>query len=185
MKKKINNPSAPKKVSADNKTSKQGVNNNYSLPFEPKSLDLVRKALGLQEEAEPKYIFYFMLGKDICSSEMLKEMFALNDENLPRVFDENRNVYYDARWILELNEDYDRETGEFIPINFSPAQKKLRFMLLKIVLVDRFELLMEDLEEEYGIELYDEYDNLLEENTITEEELLDALQTYQNEHRNL
>lgn len=58
-------------------------------------------------------------------------------------------------------------------------------MLLKIVLVDRFELLMEDLEEEYGIELYDEYDNLLEENTITEEELLDALQTYQNEHRNL
>ena len=126
-----------------------------------------------------------MLLKGICSSEMLKEMFALNDENLPRVFSESHNVYYDARWILEFNEDYDRETGEFIPINFSPAQKKLRIMLLKIVLVARFEQLMEDLEEEFGIELYDEYENLMEENTITEEELLDALQTYQNEHRNL
>ena len=61
MNNKTNKTSAPKTVSADNKASKQGANSNYSLPFEPKSLDLVRKALGLQEDAEPNDIFYFML----------------------------------------------------------------------------------------------------------------------------
>ena len=162
---------------------KENVKDVLAFPFSVSTMENLCKVVGACNNPTPRAVFCYMLNKKICSDAMLKEMFALNDESLPLVFNENRNVYYDARWILEFNEDYDRETGEFIPINFSPAQKKLRIMLLKIVLVARFEQLMEDLEEEYGIELYDEYDDLMEENTITEEELLDALQTYQVEHR--
>ena len=155
-----------------------------ALPFSFSNLEDLRKTLNRYPEDAPGTLFYFMLGKDICSPEMLKEMFGLNDEYLPLVFDENRDVYCGAnvRWILEHDLEIDPKTHEFVSIHFSPAQQKLRKLLLKIVLVARFEQLMEDLEEEYGIELYDEYDDLMEENTITEEELLDALNTYQSEH---
>ena len=179
-----NNPSAPKTVSADNKTSKQGANSNYSLPVEPENLEVLRRLTKRYPQDSPRDIFYFMFGKDICSPEMLKEMFALNDKFLPLVFDEWRDVYCgeNVRWILENNLLID-EHGEYVSISLSPAQQKLRKLLLKIVIVARFENLMGNLEEEYGIELYDEYTDIVEENTITEEELLDALQTYQAEHR--
>ena len=182
-----NTPSAPKTVSADTQTSKQEVRQNYSLPVEPKNLEVLRQLTKRYPQDTPRDIFYFMLGKDICSPEMLKEMFALDDKFLPLVFDEIRDVYCDenVRWILEHNLLCD-ENKEYISISLSPAQQKLRNLLLKIVIVARFNYLMGALEKEYGIELfYDDYSEVVEENTITEEELLDALQTYQNEHRNM
>ena len=154
-----------------------------ALPFSFSNLEDLRKTVNRYPEDAPGTLFYFMLGKDICSPEMLKEMFALNDKFLPLVFDEFRDVYCEknVRWILENSLLID-ENGEYVSISLSPAQQKLRKLLLKIVIVARFEQLMEDLEEEYGIELYHEYDDIVEENTINEEELLDALKTYQSEH---
>ena len=184
MGKKINNPSAPKTVSADNKTSKQGANSNYSLPVEPENLEVLRRLTKRYPQDSPSDIFYFMFGKDICSPEMLKEMFALDDKFLPLVFDEWRDVYCEdnVRWILEHNILLD-ENNEYVSISLSPAQQKLRKLLLKIVIVSRYKYLAEALYDEYGINC-DEYDEVVEEsNTITEEELLDALQTYQAEHR--
>lgn len=186
MEKTNNNPSAPKTVSADTKITSPVVNNNktLALPFEPKNLEVLRQLTKQHPQSTPRDIFYFMLGKDICSPEMLEEMFALDDRFLPLVFDEIRDVYFgeNVRWILENNLLID-ENGEYVSISLSPAQQKLRKLLLKIVIVARFEDLMGDLEEEFGIELYDEHSDIVEENTITEEELLDALQTYQAEYR--
>ncbi len=154
-----------------------------ALPFSFSNLEDLRKTVNRYPEDAPGTLFYFMLGKDICSPEMLKEMFALNDKFLPLVFDEFRDVYCEknVRWILENSLLID-ENGEYVSISLSPAQQKLRKLLLKIVIVARFEQLMEDLEEEYGIELYHEYHDIVKENTINEEELLDALKTYQSEH---
>ena len=186
MENNTNTLSAPKKVSADNKTSKQGANNNYLLPVEPENLEVLRQLTKQYPWSTPRDIFYFMFGKDICSPEMLKEMFALDDKFLPLVFDEWRDVYCgdNVRWILENNLLLD-ENNEYVSISLSPAQQKLRKLLLKIVIVYRLKDLLDALEEEYGIGLYDEYVEVEEENTITEEEVLDAFQTYQNEHRNL
>lgn len=185
MKIKINNPSAPKKVSADNKTSKQGANNNYSLPVEPENLEVLRQLTKRYPQDSPRDIFCFMLGKDICSPEMLKEMFALDDKFLALVFDEWRDVYCEenVQWILEHSFLLD-ENNECVPISLSPAQQKLRKLLLKIVVVSRLHYLTRALEDDYGIGFdYDKYFDVVDENTITEEELLDALQTYQAEHR--
>lgn len=180
-------PSAPKNtVSADTQTSKQEVSNNktLALPVEPKNLEVLRQLTKQYPWSTPRDIFYFMFGKDICSPEMLKEMFALDDKFLPLVFDEWRDVYCEenVRWILEHNILLD-ENDEEVSISLSPAQQKLRKLLLKIVIVSRYENLTGALYDEYGINYY-EYDEVVEENnTITEEELLDALQTYQEEHR--
>ena len=73
-----------------------------------------------------------------------------------------------------------------VSISLSPAQQKLRKLLLKIVVVSRLNYLTRALEDDYGIGFdYDKYFDVVDENTITEEELLDALQTYQAEHRNM
>lgn len=154
-----------------------------ALPFSFSNLEDLRKNLGRYPEDAPSTLFYFMLGKDICSPEMLKEMFALDDKFLPLVFDEWRDVYCEdnVRWILEHNILLDENDNE-VSISLSPAQQKLRKLLLKIVIVSRYEYLIGALYDEYGIN-YDEYDEVVEEsNTITEEELLDALKTYQSEH---
>lgn len=169
------------------KVNKTQVSENskkaLALPFSFSDMEDLRKTLGRYPEDAPSSLFYFMFGKDICSPEILKEMFALDDKFLPLVFDEFRDVYCEknVRWILENSLLID-ENGEYVSISLSPAQQKLRKLLLKIVIVARYEQLSGDLEDEFGIELYEEYDEVLEENTITEEELLDALNTYQSEH---
>ena len=169
------------------KVNKTQVSENskkaLALPFSFSDMEDLRKTLGRYPEDAPSTLFYFMFGKDICSPEILKEMFALDDKFLPLVFDEFRDVYCEknVRWILENSLLID-ENGEYVSISLSPAQQKLRKLLLKIVIVARYEQLSGDLEDEFGIELYEEYDEVLEENTITEEELLDALNTYQSEH---
>ena len=92
--------SAPKNtVSADTQTSKQEVYVNYSLPFEPKTLDIVRKALGLRETTEPNDIFVeLILNKDVCPRPMLKEMFRLdNSYYFRRVFFEGKRKYRAVR----------------------------------------------------------------------------------------
>lgn len=171
------------------KVNKTQVSENskkaLALPLSFSNLEELRKSLNRYPEDAPGALFYFMLGKDVCSPEMLKEMFALNDKFLPLVFDEFRDVYCEknVRWILENSLLID-ENGEYVSISLSPAQQKLRKLLLKIVIVSRYVCLNEELEDEFGIELsYDKYDEVLEENTITEEELMDALKTYQSEHR--
>ncbi len=187
MNNKTNKTSAPKKVSADNKASKQGANSNYSLPVEPENLEVLRQLTKRYPQDSPRDIFYSLFEKDICSPEMLKEMFALNDKFLPLVFDEWRDVYCgeNVQWILEHSLLVD-ENNEYVPISLSPAQQKLRKLLLKIVVVSRLHYLTRALEDDYGIGFdYDKYFDVVDENTITEEELLDALQTYQAEHRNM
>ena len=186
MKKNVSNsnPSQSNNIKADIKKESYV---DYSLPVEPQNLEVLRRLTKQSPWSTPRDIFYFMLGKDICSDEMLKEMFALDDTFLPLVFDEIRDVYRgdNVLWILEHDLRTD-ENGEYVSITLSPAQQKLRKLLWKIVFVDRFNYLRNELEdgyEEYGIDLEDEYCEIAEENTITEEELLDALQTYQNEHR--
>ena len=181
-----NNLSAPKTVSADTKITMQVVNNkkSFALPFEPKSLEDLRRIVNRYPEESPCTLFYCLLCKGVCPPKMLKEMLGLNDALLPVVFNEIGDVNCDAnvRWILENNLLLD-ENGKYVSVSLSPAQQKLRKLLLKIVIAVRFVQLIEDLEDEFGIELYDEYDEVLKENTISEEELLDALQTYQAEHR--
>ena len=186
-------PSAPKNtVSADTQTSKQEVYVNYSLPFEPKTLDMVRKALGLRDTDEPNDILVeLILNKSVCSRPMLKEMFRLdNDYYLRRVFHEgkrkfDRGFYYDtfARQVLRLTMDRNLQ-----PIPFTPAQVKLRALLAKRMDWSAYDNLMNDLDEEYGLN-YEDYfyygdsAEIMEKCNISEEELLDALQTYQKEHR--
>ena len=188
-----NIPSALKNtVSADTRTSKQEVYVNYSLPFEPKTLDMVRKALGLRDTDEPNDIFVeLILNKDVCSRAMLKEMFRLdNSYYFRRVFFEgkrkfDRGLYYDsfARQILRLTMDRDKQ-----PIPFTPAQVKLRALLAKRLDWSAYDNLMFDLSEVYDNINYDGFfldetsEEIQETCNISEEELLDALMTYQEEH---
>ena len=193
MKKKINNPSAPKKVSADNKTSKNEVNtNSFALPFEPKTLDIIREAVWVRKDTEPNDIFMVLLGdKDICPRPMLKEMFGINNDYLfRRVFFEGRRkgdrAFNDdpfARQVLRLTMDRDGK-----PLQFTPAQVKLRELLARRLDWYAYDNLMFDFEEAYGLH-YEDYFNfgdsveIMEKCNISEEELLDALQTYQAEHQ--
>ena len=190
--KKNDNPSAPKKVSADTQTSKKEVYVDYSLPFEPMSLDVLRKNLDLRESAEPNDIFEnLLLDKVVCPRPMLKEMFGIdNDYYFRRVFHEGRRKwdrgFYDdffARQVVRLTMDRNCR-----PIPFTPAQVKLRALLAKRLDWFAYANLMSDLDEEYGLD-YEDYfyysgsAEIMEKCNISEEELLDALQTYQNEHR--
>ncbi len=189
-----NIPSALKNtVSADTRTSKQEVYVNYSLPFEPKALDIVRKALGLRETTEPNDIFVeLILNKDVCPRPMLKEMFRLdNSYYFRRVFFEGKRKYdrglFDdtfARQVLRLTKDRNNQ-----PIPFTPAQVKLRALLAKRLDWSAYDNLMFDLSEVYDNINYDGFfldetsEEIQETCNISEEELLDALMTYQEEHR--
>ena len=185
-------PSAPKTVSADTKTSNKEVYHNYSLPVEPTSLDVLRKALELRENAETNEIFEnLILDKVVCPRPMLKEMFGINnDYYLRRVFREGRQKcdrrYYDdffARQVVRLTMDRDNK-----PLQFTPAQEKLRALLAKRLDWSAYANLMNELDDEYSLDFEDFYygasAELEESCNISEEELLDALQTYQNEHHN-
>ncbi len=165
---------------------------NYSLPFDSINLDLIRKAVGSYEKATPNDIFEDLIcDKKICSPEMLMEMFHLeNKKNFRFVFYEGRLKStreflcgWRSRRILEREFDYDKEYRP-IPIAFTPSQSKLRALLLKRVKWANFQEMLEDLEENYGYDiLYEIEFDVAEDCEISEEELLDALQTYQAEHK--
>ena len=177
---------APKTVSADTKRK------SLALPISFNTLKDLRKVVDARPDHTPRDLFVFLIGdKDICTKAVLKEMFGLDDRKLTRVFYENQedgerdyHATDTARWILTRVSDLDEETGNIIPLHFTSGQEKLRALLVKCINVSRYESFMEELEEEYGIDiLYDYYDDVREDNTITEEELLDALLTYQTEHQ--
>ena len=73
------------------------------------------------------------------------------------------------------------------PLQFTPAQEKLRALLAKRLDWSAYANLMNELDDEYSLDFEDFYygasAELEESCNISEEELLDALQTYQNEHR--
>ena len=57
-------------------------------------------------------------------------------------------------------------------------------LLYKYIKLERFERLMEELEDDYETYILDDiYDDIVVENEIKEEELIDAFQTYQDEHQ--
>jgi hypothetical protein len=165
---------------------------NYSLPFEPTNLEMVRKAVGSSENAIPNDIFEDLIrSKRICSPEMLMEMFHLDNKKAFRsVFREGRLKYtrdYLGGWlprrILEREFDYDKDYRP-IRIALTPAQIKLRALLLKRVKWADYQEMCEDLEENYGYDiLYEIGADVAEDCEISEEELLDALRAYQAEHR--
>lgn len=193
MKNTVNNVPAPKTVSADTQTSKNEVyTNSLALPFEPENLEVLRRALELQEDAEPNKIFEeLILNKSVCSRPMLKKIFALDDNYFFRhVFFEgkrkfDRSFHDDtyARQILRLKIDRDCR-----PLQLTPAQVKLRTLLAKRMDWSAYDNLMNDLDEAYGLNYedffyYGDSAEIMEKCNISEEELLDALQAYQAEHR--
>ena len=180
---KQNNVQTLKTVSADTKKS-------LALPIEITNLEDLRKLVEAGPDHTPRDIFVFLIvNKGICTQARLMEMFGLPDNELKSVFYEYGKGERDyqasdsARWIL--TREYDlKDDGEIDRLHFTPGQKKLRSLLLKCINISRFEIFMDDLEEEYGIDiLYDYYEDVVDDNTITEEELLDALRTYQAEHQ--
>ena len=164
---------------------KENVKDVLAFPFSVSTMENLCKAVGARFNPTPKAVFCCMLDKKICSDEMVKAMFGLSDEYLRLVFTEDHDVFLEenVRWILEQDFELDKNTGRRVQIPLTPAQGKFRKMLVKVVNVGRFEVLMGCLEEEYGVDVLDDYFyEVEEENTITEEELLDALCTYQSEH---
>ena len=164
---------------------KENVNDVLAFPFSVSTMENLCKAVDVRFYPTPKTVFNYMLDKKICSDAMVKAMFGLSDEYLRLVFTEDHDVSLEenVRWILEHDYEFDKKTGRRVPIPLTPAQRKFRKMLVKVVNVGRFEVLMGCLEEEYGVDVLDDYFYEVEEkNTITEEELLDALRTYQSEH---
>ena len=183
MNKSKKNVAAPKEVSAD---TKKGL----ALPIEITELEELRKLVEAGSGCTPRDVFVSLLEvPSICTPAMLMEMFGLDDGNLKRVFYEyvegGRDYCASADGRLILTIDYEiGGDGEIIRKHFTPSQEKLRALLVKCINVSRFESFMEELKEEYGIDiLYDYYDEVVGDNTITEEDLLDALNTYQAEHQ--
>lgn len=164
---------------------KENVNDVLAFPFSVSVMENICKDMNEILASTPKEVFCYMLNKKMCSDAMVKAMFGLSDENLPLVFNEDHDVFLEenVRWILEHDFEFDHKTGKRVQIPLTPAQCKFRKMLVKVVNVDRFEMLMGCLEDEYGVaDLDDYFFEVYEENTITEEELLDAFRTYQSEH---
>ena len=185
MANKSKNLSVPKTVSADTEKS-------LALPIAITNLEYLRKLVDARPENTPRDIFWFLIvDQGICTKPVLKEMFGLSDGELTRVFYESvedgerdYNATDTARMILTKVSELDEETCKLVPLHFTPGQEKLRALLVKCINVSRYETIMADLEDEYGIDiLYDYYDDVLEDNIITEDELLDALLTYQTEHQ--
>ena len=172
--------------------SADSVKVSFSLPFEPTNLEMIRNAVGSSKKATPNDIFEDLIrSKRICSPEMLMEMFHLdNKKAFRRVFRESRLKYtrdYLCGWlsrrILEREFDFDKDYRP-IRITLTPAQSKFRSLLLKRVKWADYQEMCEDLEENYGYDiLYEIGSDVAEDCEISEEELLDALQTYQAEHR--
>lgn len=187
MKKRIKNQSAPKTVSADSKREDLSLK-----PFGSNiTMDDLRKALRIPDyHEEPEYLFDILIEtKRICTRDHLKEMFKLEDFELRHVFYEGRRAY--DRGFLTDRKAYETLSWDFlwdnmkkceIPIELTPAQKKLRSLLTKRILLEHFNDLFEEVNDVYGSCILGELEYVDEEYSITEEELLDALNTYQSEH---
>lgn len=181
---------APKTVSADTKKSLA-----LSIPSSISSLKDLWEATFLYPNSgfyTTDLVFSSIIeDKDICSRQQLKEMFGLDDKGLRAVIYEGRRKYdrciqitEAACWYLSKDNSYDLETGMTRPISFKPSQQKLRALLYKYIKLERFERLMEELEDDYETYILDDiYDDIVVENEIKEEELVDAFQTYQDEHQ--
>lgn len=164
---------------------------NLAININVNSFEELRKLVGAHEEATPGEVFENLItNKKICTRSILKEMFRLSDRELRYVIYEGRYLYdrglfdnENALWLLTIDHDFDYEKMEAIPIQFSPAQEQLRAVMVKRINLIRFERMAGDVEEDYGYGiLYDIYDEVEEKYHISEEEVMAALSTYQEEH---
>ena len=176
-----------KKVSADTK------NNKLALPFSAQvTMEDIKKVCHMGDyNQSPSVIFALLIGnKEVCTTTHLNEMFHLNDKQRRCVIHQGRRQYDRGYYtteraysILENEFSWDAE-GRPIPLELSPAQQKLRAILVKCIKYDRYEEIAEELEENFGTDiLYEIAFDMQEEFTVTEEEVLDALNTYQAEHQ--
>ena len=184
MKKTNNSQSAPKTVGVDTKK-------NLVLNIKFNSFEELRQEVKAPEQATAGEVFQYLLeDKKRCSRSMLKEMFRLSDKYLRALIYEGRrrwdrgiNTTEDAIWVLTRDHELNQKTMRAIPIHFTSAQEKLRTLMVKHITLKRFEDLAGTVEEEYGYSiLYDIYDDIEAENHISEDDVLDALRTYQAEH---
>ena len=187
MKKSKKNVDTLNKVGADTK------NINLALPFSSTiTMEEITKSCRIEVGADlqsPNVIFALLIGtKEVCTTAHLNEMFHLNDAQRDCVFDEGC-VARDYRTtelayrILE-NEFYWDAEGRPITLELSPAQQKLRAILVKCIKYDRYEEMAEELDENFGTDiLYEVAFYMRDKFTVTEEEVLDALNTYQAEHQ--
>lgn len=176
-----------KKVSADTK------NLNLALPLSPAiTMGEIKKSCRIGVGADlqsPNVIFALLIGtKEVCTTAHLNEMFHLNDAQRSYVFsegsvDRDYNITELAYHILEIDCYWDAE-GRPITLELSPAQQKLRAILVKCIKYERFREMAEELEENFGTDiLYEVAFDMRDKFTVTEEEVLDALNTYQAEHQ--
>jgi len=187
MKKTNKTQSAPKTVSADTN------NTNLALPLSSAiTMEEIKKSCRIEVGADlqsPSVIFALLIGtKEVCTTAHLNEMFHLNDAQRDCVFVEgcvarDYNITELAYHILE-NEFYWDAEGHPIQLELSPAQQKLRAILVKCIKYDRYEEMAEELDENFGTDiLYEVAFDMRDKFTVTEEEVLDALNTYQTEHQ--
>lgn len=178
-------------VHVNNVASRIEVHTDHSLPFDPVNLDMVREAVGGRADAEPNELFEkLVLNKKVCPRRMLKEMFHLDDYCLRQVFFEGRRLYDRGLRFDTLAHQVVRLTigRDLKPISFTTSQVKLRALLAKRLDWVAYDMLMQDLDEAYNLH-YEDYFyygdgvEVMEACNISEEELLDALQTYQAEHK--
>lgn len=186
---KNNNHSAKLRKTMSNDTK----NTNLALPFSSAiTMEEIKKSCSIGVGADllsPNVIFALLIGtKEVCTTAHLNEMFHLNDKQRRCVFSEGRvdrdyHITELAYRILESVFYWDAE-GRPILLELSPAQQKLRAILVKCIKYDRYEEIAEELEENFGTDiLYEVAFDMQDEFTVTEEEVLDALNTYQAEHQ--
>lgn len=182
---KQNNVATPKTISADTKK-------NLVLDIKFNTFEELRQLVGAREEATPGEVFQYLLeDKKKCPRSMLKEMLGLSDKYLRALIYEGHRIWDrgilttgDAIWVLTRDHELDQKTMEATPIHFTSAQEKLRSLLVKHIRLLRFVALAGAVEEEYDYSiLYDLYDEIEADNHISENDVLDALHTYQAEHQ--
>lgn len=187
MKKTTNTVAAPKTVSADTK------NINLALPLsEQVTMEEIKKVCHIGDYNQaPSEIFALLIEtKEVCTTAHLNEMFHLTDKerrcvfyNGSRSYDRGYYTTEQAYKILENEFCWDAEGRPYLR-ELSPAQQKLRAILVKCIKYDRYEEIAEEFEENFGTSiLYDAAFDIQDEFTVTEEEVLDALNTYQAEHQ--
>ena len=168
-------------------------NTNLALPFSSAiTMEEIKKSCSIGVGADlqsPNVIFALLIGtKEVCTTAHLNEMFHLNDAQRSCVFiegsvDRDYHITELAYRILESDYYCDAE-GRPITLDLSPAQQKLRAILVKCIKYERFREMAEELEENFGTDiLYEVTFDMRDKFTATEEEVLDALNTYQAEHQ--
>lgn len=182
-----------KTVETLNKVSADTKNINLALPFSSQvTMEEIKKVCHMGDyDQAPCEIFALLIGnKGVCTTAHLNVMFHLSDRQRRCVIHQGRRQYDRGYYtteraynILENEFSWDAE-GRPIPLELSPAQQKLRAILVKCIKYDRYEEIAEELEENFGTDiLYEVAFDMQDEYTVTEEEVLDALNTYQAEHQ--